>query len=224
MSQDPNVSAVELAAAALGPIMDELVLVGGCAVGLLMTDDARPPIRHTIDVDLLTEVAALHNYYALSDRLRERGFQESGDVICRWQKNGLLIDVMPTQEHVLNFTNSWYIEAARTSLEHKLPSGRVIRLIAAPLFIATKLETFASRGNGDYLHHDMEDIVNVLDGRPSIADDVAAGSEAVRDYLRDEFEALLTQAGFDDRLIWLLCGDYARKTIVLERVRKICGL
>ena len=106
----------------------------------------------------------------------------------------------------------------------RLDNRRVIRLIAAPLFIATKLESFASRGKGDYLHHDMEDIVNVLDGRPSIADDVAAGSEAVRDYLRDEFEALLTQTGFDDRLVWLLCGDYARKSIVLERVRKICGL
>lgn len=155
MSQDPNVASVELAAVALGDLMDELVLVGGCAVGLLVTDGARPPIRQTVDVDLLTEVAPLSNYYALCERLREKGFKENDEVICRWQLKGLKIDVMPTEENVLNFTNSWYAEAARTAQNHQLPSGKVIKLIQAAVFVATKLESFASRGNGDYLHHDL---------------------------------------------------------------------
>lgn len=106
MSQDPNVASVELAAAALGDLMDELVLVGGCAVGLLVTDDARPPIRQTVDVDLLTEVAPLSNYYVLCERLREKGFKENDELICRWQLQGLKIDVMPTEENVLNFTKA----------------------------------------------------------------------------------------------------------------------
>jgi len=29
------------------------------------------------------------------------------------------------------------------------------------LFIATKLESIHGRANGDYFHHDVEDIVNV---------------------------------------------------------------
>ena len=100
MTQDPNVQSVELAANALGTIMDELVLVGGCAVGLLITDQARPPTRQTVDVDLLTEVTPLGNYYKLCDRLRERGFKENDEVICRWQFQGLKIDVMPIEESV----------------------------------------------------------------------------------------------------------------------------
>ncbi|MFG6431889.1 hypothetical protein [Roseateles sp. LYH14W] len=224
MSQDPNVATVELAAAALGDLMDELVLVGGCAVSLLITDTARPPIRQTVDVDLLTEVAPLSNYYALCGQLKELGFVENDEVICRWQRNGLKIDVMPTDENVLNFTNSWYAEAAQTALKHELPSGRTIRLIAPAVFVATKLESFASRGNGDFVHHDLEDIINLVDGRPSLVNEVHAASPEVLDYIRDEFDALLINPTFDDRLIWLLGGQSDRKSVVLERMRKICGL
>lgn len=108
MNQDPNLGAVELAAAALGELLDELVLVGGCAVGLLVTDPARTPVRQTIDVDLLTEVTPVASYYTLCERLRTHGFAEqpTEDVICRWAKGGLLIDVMPTDEKVLGFTNT----------------------------------------------------------------------------------------------------------------------
>lgn len=224
MNQDPNVASVELAVKALGSLIDELILVGGCAVGLLITDDARPPIRPTIDVDLLTEVAPLISYYKLCDRLKERGFEENPEVICRWQRNDLKIDVMPTDGSVLGFTNSWYAEAARNPIKHQLPSGLFINVIASPLFLATKLESFASRGGHDYLHHDMEDIVNLVDGRPSLVEEVLGSVADARDYIRDEFEALLIDPLFDDRLVWLLQGEHERKSIVRERMRKIAGL
>ena len=56
---DPNLAKVELIAHALGQLRDELVFVGGCAVGLLMTDPAAAMARVTYDVDLVVEVAAL---------------------------------------------------------------------------------------------------------------------------------------------------------------------
>lgn len=228
MSQDPNLGAVELAAAALGELLDELVLVGGCAVGLLVTDPARTPVRQTIDVDLLTEVTPVASYYTLCERLRTHGFAEqpTEDVICRWAKGKLLIDVMPTDEKVLGFTNAWYEQAAREAAVYELPSGRKIRLITAPLFLATKLEAFADRGGGDYLHHDMEDIVTVIDGRDSIVDEVLSCDAGVRDFLLDEFDVLLADPHFVDRITWLLPpGDArSRHEIVLERMRKIAGL
>lgn len=49
---DPNVAIVELVANKLGRLADKVVLVGGCATGLLITDTARPPVRATQDVDL----------------------------------------------------------------------------------------------------------------------------------------------------------------------------
>ena len=64
-AQDPNIAKVELIAAALGPLRGQLVFVGGCAAGLLLTDPAAASARVTFDVDLLAEVAALPGYYKL---------------------------------------------------------------------------------------------------------------------------------------------------------------
>ena len=225
---DPNLGVVELVAAALGHLLDELVLVGGCAVGLLVTDPGRTPVRATIDVDLLTEVAPTANYYQLGERLRACGFSEqpNEDVICRWAKGSLLIDVMPTQAVVLGFANTWYEQAARDASTHTLPSGKRLRLISAPLFLATKLEAFANRGNGDYLHHDMEDIVTLVDGRDTVVDEVLRSAPQVREFLMDEFDALLADTQFTDRLTWLLPPENqsARLEIVIMRMRKIAGL
>jgi len=228
MTANPNLGAVELAAASLGDLTQDLVLMGGCAVGLLITDTARAPVRQTIDVDLITAVTPIASYYELCEQLRRFGFSEqpTDDVIVRWAKDTLLIDVVPADQAVLGFTNSWYGAAAQNSETYLLPSGRSIRLITAPYFLATKLEAFRSRGGGDYIHHDMEDIVTVIDGRTTVVDEVLASDEEVRLFLMDEFEALLADPTFVDRLAWLLSPSEleTRRPIVLHRMQRIAGL
>jgi len=56
-ASDPNLARLEEAAEKLGPLLDELVLVGGCAAGLLVTDPGSAPIRPTQDVDMLVAAA-----------------------------------------------------------------------------------------------------------------------------------------------------------------------
>lgn len=83
---DPNVRSVELVAAALGDLCDEVVLVGGCAASLLIDAPTAPPPRVTYDVDLIAVVAALRDYHALEERFAERGFKRdfsAGAPICR---------------------------------------------------------------------------------------------------------------------------------------------
>jgi hypothetical protein len=50
-------------------LIDQLIFLGGCATGLLLTDMAAPPIRATRDVDVITEVATMTEYYKLAERL-----------------------------------------------------------------------------------------------------------------------------------------------------------
>lgn len=227
INDDPNLETLELAAHALKPLLDELVLVGGCAVGILITDRARPPVRYTIDVDLLAEVTPLSNYYKLGEKLRKLGFEEKGDIICRWTKGELIIDVMPTDENVLGFTNSWYRLAAEKPLKTMLPSGITIQHISAPLLMATKIESFYGRGAGDYLHHDIEDIVNLVDGRPEIIDELRESPKQLRDFVEQEFDDLLADTNFID-CIQMHLGpsefEQSRVSIVIERMRLMAGL
>jgi hypothetical protein len=43
-----------------------MAFVGGCATGLLLTDAAASPVRATLDVDVIVEVATLARYHWLS--------------------------------------------------------------------------------------------------------------------------------------------------------------
>ena len=55
-------------------LTDQMVFLGGCATGLLLTDPAAPEVRPTRDVDVITEVGSLAEYYRLADALRVAGF------------------------------------------------------------------------------------------------------------------------------------------------------
>lgn len=228
--RDPNIFAVQLVAAALGKLREELVLVGGCSVGLLITDKARPEVRQTIDVDLVAEVTSITEYYELSKRLGKCGFIQSADIdhLCRWTKGALILDVMPSDESVLGHsTNRWYPQAVRDAERQVLDSGLEILVISPPLFLATKLEAFYGRAGGDYAHHDMEDIINVIDGRPEIIDEVTAAADDVREFLRSEFDDLLADESFIDEIPGHFRPDsvsQARVPIVIDRLKRLAGL
>lgn len=227
---DPNVGIVELVAAALGPLCDELVLVGGCSVGLLITDKARPPVRQTVDVDMIAQVASVADYYhSLHPKLKARGFTESPEAenICRWRRGTLIVDVMPTTSVLGHSVNGWYKHAVKNANAVILPSGSKILLVSAPVFLATKLESFHGRGGGDYLHHDMEDIVNVVDGREELLNEVKVSSDDLQEYLREEFDELLSDESFVEQLSGHFAGDgasQARVPVVLSRLRGLAGI
>jgi hypothetical protein len=163
---NPNIEILEKAALLLGPLTDEMVFIGGSATGLLVSDPGAMPIRATIDVDVLVEVASLVNYHALSEKLRLRGFAEDaspGAPICRWMQGNIFLDIMPTASDILGFGNRWYSPAFAASQWMNLTSGIKIRILPAPYFLATKFEAFDGRGRGDYLlSRDMEDIISVI--------------------------------------------------------------
>jgi hypothetical protein len=113
MIQNPNAQILQLVDAALGNVANDVVYIGGCAAGLLVTDTGASPVRATLDVDILVQVAALSAY-------------------------------------------------------------------------------------GDYLaRHNMEDIVVVVDGRDTIAEDIAAAANDIRMFLGLRFSTLLA----DSRLV-----------------------
>lgn len=228
---DPNLIRVELVARALGDLCDELVLVGGCATGLLYTAVQAPPPRTTFDVDLVAEVTALAGYHALEARFAERGFTRDmapDAPICRWRVGDVEVDLMPTEENVLGFSNRWYPVATRTAQALVLPSGTRIRLISAPAFLATKFEAFSTRGGGDIMaSHDFEDIINVLDGRPGIEDEIAANDDVLVDYLASRFQDVLDRLDFENTLPGLVVYDELydqRIASVRQRITNIARL
>lgn len=199
----------------------ELVVVGGCAAGLLLTQARPDRIRATEDVDIVAQALTVHEYHAVEEPVRAQGF--SNDMrpeapICRWVYKNVTLDVMPTVNEILGFANRWYPLAIETAQTVELPSGLQIELIAAPVFIATKLEAFNDRGrdaNGepDFLgRHDMEDIVAVTDRRPELLSECEAMPDELRAYLASAFSGLLANADFLTTLAGHLPRDAASQS------------
>jgi predicted nucleotidyltransferase len=230
MTANPNIQILETAAMRLGTMAEKMVFVGGCATGLLLTDPAASPVRATLDVDVIVEVATLAQYHWFSDQLRQLGLIEdtSEDApICRWIADDLILDVMPTDPEILGFGNQWFKPAYEASEWTVLPSGKRIRLLPAPYFLATKIEAFFCRGKNDYLmSRDMEDIVTVLDGRPEIVYEVQQSFEKLKNHLVVCCSRLLKERDFLDALPGHLLPDAAsqsRSVLVINRLKAIVG-
>jgi hypothetical protein len=210
-----QIELLEIAALTLEPLLPEIVFVGGCATALLITDPGAAPARVTYDVDVIAEIVSYAEYVALSERLRALGLEEDtreGAPVCRWRRGDLTLDVMPLDAAILGFSNRWYPEALREAKKLALPRGLHLRVITAPLFMATKIEAFHSRGDKDYFaSRDLEDIIAVADGRPALAGEVRGSSGAVRTYLAQAITELLNEPRFLDALPGFLLPDSANQ-------------
>lgn len=230
MHLNPNLEILESVVHYLGSLSERMVFLGGCASGLLLTDPAAPPLRVTRDVDVIVEVASLAEYHRLNAKLREKGFTEDLSTrapICRWKKESLILDVMPTDPSILGFGNRWFASAFSAAEPVSLPSGVQIRLLTAPYFLATKIEAFECRGAGDFLmSRDIEDVIAVLDGRNAIVSEVQGAEPALRNYLANRFSNFLETRLFLDSLPGHLPPDKAsqlRSLHVIERAKAIAG-
>ena len=94
--------------------------------------------------------------------------------------------------------------------------------------MATKFEAFADRGRGDMLaSHDLEDIINIIDGWPGLADEVTVAPDDLRAYVSAQCASLLQSAAFLDALPGLVFPDSAhaaRLLILKERMGQIAAL
>jgi len=200
MSHRENITRIKAVYLALEEFASEVVFVGGATVSLYST---RPEteIRPTDDVDIVVEIMHYKDYAAIEEKLRSKGFVndiESG-VICRYIIHGITVDVMPTSEEILGFSNKWYSEAFAHSTSVTLDNGLSIRIFTAPYFLATKLEAFVDRGeNEGRFSSDFEDIVHVLNNRQSIWEEIKRAAEPVKQYLKDQFRQLLSQKYIDE--------------------------
>lgn len=218
-------------AAGLGPLAAEVVFVGGSVTSLLVTDPGASAIRVTDDVDVIIKVTTRLDDYAFADRLRRSGLSEctdDGAPICRWVYDGILVDVMPTDGSVLGFKNAWFADALEHADVVPFTGGHTLRIISPPYFCCTKLEAFLDRGGSAYFEsHDLEDVIAVVDGRPTLLDEVRLAKADARAFIADTLRTLLNDGAFLDALPGFLPGDaasQARLPGLIKRLGKLAAI
>ena len=211
----------------LRPVLDELVFVGGCATEVLITDPAASGVRETYDVDVIVQIGSLLEYYDFGKRLQALGFSEDssdGAPRCRWKHGSLKLDVMPTDESVLGLSSRWFQLAMDNAEVIHLEKGPPIRMVKAAYFVATKLDAFKDRGKNDFMaSHDLEDLIAVIDGRPTLLQELREAPEELQEYVSLEITKLLPKAQFIDSLPGHLGYEESSQERI-QRLRKTLAL
>jgi hypothetical protein len=109
---------------------------------------------------------------------------------------------MATGEDVLGFSNRWYPDGYKNSVDYRIDDEHTVRIFSAPYFIATKLEAFKSpnrKDNNNGLYStDFEDIVFVFEFRLAVWEELNEAPADLKEYLKDEFRQLLQNPLFEE--------------------------
>lgn len=215
-----------MVAQALGDqLLPQVAFVGGCTTGLLITDDmTKESVRYTDDVDLIISVMGYTGWHKFSEQLVERGFRISmdDDVNCRFRLGELQVDFMPDDADALGFTNRWYKDALKTAGTYPISDQINIRMVTPIYFLATKFEAFKGRGKNDLLSsRDIEDILNVVDGRAELQQELLDAEDEVKDYLVNEFKSLLLSPDIQYLIQSTAGNDKGRSQLIFERIKTI---
>jgi len=222
---DPNLEILYPIIRSLDELCESLVFVGGCATGLLLTAERSELIRPTRDVDVIVQATTLGDYHAVEKQIAKKGFKHdiSDEApICRWIKDNIMLDLMPSEPGILGFHNRWYPLAVETANQVRLPNKAIINLIHAPVFIATKFEAFQGRGKNDFLaSHDLEDLISVIDGREELIEEIKSSNKGLITSIAKEIDALLKTKAFVSSLPGQLPGDSASQARLPELLQKL---
>lgn len=198
---DHTFGLIEFVADGLGEeFLAEVAFVGGSTTAMLVTDAVvLDDIRFTDDVDLVIELAGISAWQRLTERLAAKNFKITGEdeVNCRFRFNDVVVDVMPSDPAVLGYANRWFVEGLAKADKFTLPSGIIIQIFKPAYFLATKLEAFSGRGNGDPYHKDVEDIIIVIDGREELLDEVRQAEPELKEYIVAGIRELVALNGID---------------------------
>ncbi len=199
---------------------------GGAVTAALLTDRAAPDIRPTGDVDVILGARSLAEEAKLDEELRARRFRHdirAGAPISRRIVGDHLVDVV----YVGRCADRWTEPAFDHAVQLDMGNGVVVRHVSAPYFMAMKIEAFGDRGGGDYrFSHDIADIVQVIDCRPELSDELAATEPDVVEYVSAWFSQMLSDANFVDAISYHLPPDaasQARAPLIAERMRAMAN-
>lgn len=224
MNHEINFEMLKLAHQLLEELSEQVVFVGGVTTCLYIDVDISDDIRPTSDVDCVIEIANKKEYDTFQKKLRAKGFTHDmrvGAPLCRFRHGDLLVlDVMPNDEEILGFSNSWYKEGILNKEKFHLTKDNYIYIFPLALFLASKFEAFNGRGRKDpRMSWDLEDIVLVIDGIKNFQIPILQGR--LKDFLIKMTTECLTDKTIQEAISGFLNNSTPKINRLNERLRQL---
>ncbi|TNE82500.1 MAG: hypothetical protein EP332_00075 [Bacteroidetes bacterium] len=217
-----NLQVVEKVALSLEELNDEVIYVGGAVVSLYATDKGAEAARPTKDIDISVQISSYAAMEELRERLALKGIYpaQGTNVMYRYQLGDILLDFIPYAETPLGPTNSWL----KPGFDKAFPIQigiTTIRILPVSYFLASKWETFKSRGGDPRMSHDFEDIIYILDNCLELLEDFQNAEAKLQRFLSNMSKEIL-QHPSQSEIIECHMNPFTvsvRKEIILEKLR-----
>jgi hypothetical protein len=139
---------------------------------------------------------------------------------------GVKLDVMPIDPAILGFGNRWYEPGVTAAIKQVLPNGCEIWIFSVPYLLGAKIEAFKNRGkNQYYFSKDFEDIVTLLNGCPTMLEEINSAKTDVKKFIVEWVQ--LERKNLDNLAPAFLSGgdqSSGRGEILLEVIDRLSGL
>ncbi len=187
-----NIAVVAEVAKALKNIKKDMVFVGGAVVSLYTDDPAADEIRPTQDVDMTLNIINLSHWEKVQAQLLELGFHPDpfGHAICSYKYNDIPVDIMAAEDGPLGPANRWY-KIGFENLWTAKAKEQEIYILSAPCYLATKFEAFNDRGTDYRSSHDIEDIINILDNRINIVEEITKDDTRIEYFIKEQLQNII---------------------------------
>jgi len=200
-----------------------VVFVGGAVAELYADDPAASDIRPTLDVDCVIELSSRTEHAKFEEKLRAKGFKNDiskNAPICRMIYNNIKVDIMPTDDAILGFSNKWYIEGIENKIIKKLPNGTDIFVFPPAYYLTAKFEAHNDRrGNDLRQSHDFEDIIYVMGNCTELIDNIIDSDFKLKLYLKNKCQNLLEIDNLTEGIETALpYGSDSDSTEIIERL------
>ncbi len=227
--QPVTIDMIKIIALALGDLNVRAVFVGGATIPFYLPEAYLSLARPTEDIDVVMEVVGRKEGWINDKALRAKGFlhdTSEGAPICRWLYRGFKVAVMSLDASAVGFTNIWYKEGVESAIE-VIATPVAVKIFSLPYFLASKIVAFRNRGKNDYMSsRDIEDIVSLLEvaSEELLEKQLQQTSQAVRAFLKNEFQLLLATSEFIDCIpgaVFNRIFTYETTNLVIKRIASL---
>jgi len=226
-NDDINIAAIKKVAKTLGDLNDNVAYVGGAVVSIYADDPAADEVRPTKDVDITLEIASFAELTRIQEQLADKGIFPAREekIMCRFNCEGVLLDVMATREVGWAQANEWFEPGFKHLESVDLDENQTIKILSVAYFLASKFTAYHDRGKDPRTSHDFEDIIYVLDNRVNLVNDILDAPEDVRKYLVNEF-SMLVDVGMEEAVLCHLEPDsqFERHELLISKLKEIIEL
>lgn len=147
-------------------------------------------------------IVNLNHWQQINEKLASLGFHPDpyGHAICSFKYKDIPVDIMAAEDGPLGSANRWY-KIGFKNLWTAMAKQQEIQLLTAPCYLATKFEAFNDRGSDYRTSHDIEDIINIIDNRIGIVDEISKAEVDISNFIRQQFNEIIQQEMLKEVLI-----------------------